>query len=143
MGIFGGIILKNNSEKMYNILYKKFSEGGKIHKYCGEFKLYVIIYMREHHLSNKEAKRLFLPNQKSASAKTIRTWKQIYKEKGPLGFFNMAKNKELKLNKPHYKINTENKSNEELIEIINNLNFELNCAYNYLDALKKKNNLKN
>lgn len=45
--------------------------------------------MREHHLSNKEALRKFLPHQNPNSAKTIRDWKKIYKEKGPAGFFTM------------------------------------------------------
>lgn len=105
-------------------------------KYSGEFKLYVIIYMKEHHLTNKAAKRLFLPNQKGKSAKTIREWLHVYNTKGPGGFFPMNKDKQ---NINYDKTLLQCKSNEELIEIINNLQMKVDVYSEIEKLLKKKN----
>lgn len=108
-------------------------------KYSKEYKIYVIMYMKEHHLSNKEAKRKFLPNQKSKSAKTIREWLKIYNTFGPDGFSIMKNNNNLSIKKPVLKIDTEGKSKEELIKIINDLNLQNNAYYELIELIKKKN----
>lgn len=110
----------------------------KIAKYSKDYKIYVIIYMKEHHLSNKAAKRMFLPNQKSDSAKTIREWLKIYNTYGPDGF-SIMKNNNISIKKPTVSIDTKGKTNEELIKIINDLNLQNNAYYEYLQLLKKKN----
>ena len=99
--------------------------------------------MREHFLSNKEAARLFLPNQQSGSAKTIRKWLNIYKEYGPLGFFKMEIDKIIKdiYDKKPEPIKREDltgKSSKELLEIIYHLDLNRCVNYALYDALKKK-----
>lgn len=126
-------------------------------KYSGEFKLYVIIYMKEHHLSNREAMRRFLPNQKGSSAKTIREWLYVYNTKGPNGFFTMKNNTNTtnKINteinkeddfKPTViipeKISLEGKSEKELIAIIKDLQMRLDVYAEVEKIYKKKVNLK-
>lgn len=109
-------------------------------KYSKEYKIYVIMYMKEHHLSNKAAKRMFLPNQKSNSAVTIREWLKIYNTYGPDGFSTMKNNNNyISVKKPAVNIDTKGKTNEELIKIINDLNLQNNAYYEYLQLLKKKN----
>ena len=111
--------------------------GGRL-KYCPEYKIYVILYMREFHLTNKEAQRMFLPNQTSNSAKTIREWKKIYKDKGPLGFFKMKKQKPVKKPKITIDKNLQSKSKEELISIINDFKLIHACDQLTIELLKKR-----
>lgn len=120
--------------KENELISKKSKKGGT--KYSGEFKLYVIMYMREHHLTNKAAKRLFLPNQKGKSAKTIREWLYVYHTKGPGGFFPMNNDKQTV---SYDKTSLQGKSNEELIEIINNLQMKVDVYSEIEKLLKKKN----
>ncbi len=112
-------------------------------KYSNEFKLYVIIYMREHFLSNKEAARLFLPNQNGSSAKTIREWTQIYDQYGPLGFFKMDIEKrinELKeyMPEPIDMDSLKDKSKEELLDVIYQLDLKRCVKSAMYEELKKK-----
>lgn len=112
-------------------------------KYSPEFKLYVIIYMREHFLSNKEAARMFLPNQYTCSGKTIREWSQIYDRDGPLGFFKMEIEKlkeELKEFWPEpIDINSlKDKSKEELLDIIYHIDLKRCVRGAMYEELKKK-----
>lgn len=90
--------------------------------------------MKEHHLTNKAAKRLFLPNQKGKSAKTIREWLHVYNTKGPGGFFPMNNDKQTV---SYDKTSLQGKSNEELIEIINNLQMKVD-VYSEIEKLLKK-----
>ena len=106
-------------------------------KYSAEFKIYVIIYMKLHNLSNHAAARLFLPHQKSDDTKTIRSWKQIYYEKGPEGFLKKNKS-DINIKKPEIKVSVEGKSPKELQKIIDDMSLQLNAYYELTELLKKK-----
>lgn len=99
--------------------------------------------MREHFISNKEAVRMFLPNQSTSGAKTIRNWSQIYDRDGPLGFFKMEIEKlkdELKEFMPK-SINMDSlkdKSKEELLDIIYHLDLKRCVKGAMYEELKKK-----
>ena len=112
-------------------------------KYSNEFKLYVIIYMREHFLSNKETARKFLSNQKGTSAKTIREWLSVYNQYGPLGFFKMDIEKIKKelaeyMPEPIDMASLKDKSNKELLDIIYRLDLSRCVHHAMYDELKKK-----
>ena len=136
VGILGG------GEKMQKSNKKPPLKPNNIPKYSNEYKLYVIMYMMEHNLSNKETKRMFLPNQKTDSAKTINEWKKIYNEQGPAGFFKMNNSNTFNIKKPIRTIDTKNKTTEELNQIINDLNLQNNAYYEYIQLLKKKKKIK-
>ncbi len=106
--------------------------------YSPEYKIYAIIYMREHFLSFKQTARKLLPNQTKPGGKTIRSWVRQYKEKGPMSFFNNEREKqETTFRKPIDLKQLENKSQKELIEIKKELDCEL-CVNTAFLALEKK-----
>ena len=67
-------------------LYNNFGEEGLLKKnrtYTGEFKIHVIEYMHEHHISMFETSGIFgIPNDS-----TVGKWERIYCEKGPQALF--------------------------------------------------------
>jgi len=115
----------------------KISPNGRA-KISNEFKLYVIIYMRENNLSNKEALRKFLPHQSSNSAKTIREWKKIYLERGPLGFFNMNNNDNNTAKNINPDVDLKSLTREELENLAYHALLKSNVYYRELEILKKK-----
>ena len=112
--------------------------------YSPEYKIYAIIYMREHFLSFKQTARKLLPNQTKPGGKTIRSWVRQYKEKGPMSFFNNEREKqETTFRKPIDLKQLENKSQKELIEIIKELDCELCVNTAFLALEKKKTKIEN
>lgn len=59
--------------------------GRKNKVYGAEFKICVIMDMREHHLSYHETMRKYFPHLKENSYHFLKTWERIYLEEGAEG----------------------------------------------------------
>ena len=59
--------------------------GGKNKKYSSEFKISVIMDMREHHLSYHETMRKYFPHLKENSFHFLKKWERIFLEEGAEG----------------------------------------------------------
>ena len=57
-------------------------KGTKHHKYSPEFKLSVIMDMRENKLSYRETTRKYLPHLKPEHVEIIQGWERVYLEEG-------------------------------------------------------------
>ena len=60
-------------------------KGVKHHKYSPEFKLSVIMDMRENKLSYSETLKKYFPPSDKKNTKIIQNWERIYLEEGPEG----------------------------------------------------------
>lgn len=60
-------------------------KGQKFQKYSAEFKIGVILDMREHHLGYAEAMRKYFPERESKNMSIIKKWERIYLEEGAEG----------------------------------------------------------
>ena len=56
-------------------------------KYSPEFKISVIIDMREHHLSYGETMRKYFPHLAPRGIGFLKQWERIYLEEGKVGFY--------------------------------------------------------
>ena len=71
-------------------------EGQKQKKYSAEFKIGVIIDMREHHLSYKETVRKYWEGSKGKEAnyiKQVQRWERIFLEEGAEGLMKERRGK--------------------------------------------------
>ena len=59
--------------------------GRKNKTYSSEFKISVIMDMREHHLGYKETMRKYFPNKKSKDFNFLKRWERIFLEEGAEG----------------------------------------------------------
>jgi len=60
-------------------------KGQKYKRYSSEFKLFVILDMRENHLGYKETMRKYFPETEAKNYKFIQKWERIYLEEGAEG----------------------------------------------------------
>jgi transposase len=118
--------------------YKKHGIDGLIRKknvaYTGEFKINVVEYMRNNHLSYLETAIHFnIPNSDK-----ILKWERIYCEKGPLAFFEDQRGQHESMEKKETKKLTD-MSEKELIKEIEYLRME-NAYLKKLRALVQQRN---
>ena len=59
--------------------------GKKYQKYSAEFKIGVIMDMREHHLGYTETMRKYFPERESKNISMIQKWERIFLEEGAEG----------------------------------------------------------
>ena len=59
--------------------------GGKNKNYSAEFKICVIMNMREHHLGYRETMRKYFPHLKENCFEFLKKWERIYLEEGAEG----------------------------------------------------------
>ncbi len=69
-------------------------------KYSPEFKLSVIIDMREHGLSYHEVMRKYFPQFPANNYKFIKRWERIYLEEGAVGFMVERRGRSCKGGRP-------------------------------------------
>jgi len=60
-------------------------KGQKLKKYSPEFKICVIMDMREHHLSYSETMRKYFPHTESKNFNFLKRWERIFLEEGAEG----------------------------------------------------------
>ena len=60
-------------------------KGQKLKKYSPEFKICVIMDMREHHLSYSETMRKYFPHTESKNFNFLKRWERIFLEEGDEG----------------------------------------------------------
>lgn len=120
--------------------YERFGVEGLTLKhgtYTGEFKIHIVEYMHENHLSIFETAALFgIPNDT-----TVGKWERIYYEEGPAALFrdNRGRKKSmssdnLKKKKSNSKAKLDNDTEEDLIAEIQRLRME-NAYLKKLNAL--------
>ena len=68
-------------------------KGSKFKKYSSEFKISVIVDMREHHLGYRETMRKYFPEKASKDYGFIRKWERIYLEEGAEGLMKERRGK--------------------------------------------------
>ncbi len=73
------------------------AKKGQIYrKYSSEFKLCVIMDMREHHLAYKEAARKYGLSESGSSITTIQRWERIFLEEGAEGLMKERRGRAFK-----------------------------------------------
>jgi len=68
-------------------------------KYSPEFKIHVIMDMRENHLGYHEAMRKYFPHLEQKNYKFIKQWERIYLEEGAEGLMKERRGRAPKLDK--------------------------------------------
>ena len=68
-------------------------KGEKRKKYSPEFKLSVILDMREHHLGYHEMMRKYFPEQQAKNYAFVQKWERIYLEEGAEGLMKERRGK--------------------------------------------------
>lgn len=69
-------------------------------KYSPEFKISVIIDMREHHLSYGETMRKYFPHLAPRGIGFLKQWERIYLEEGKVGFYIEKRGRATKMDNP-------------------------------------------
>ena len=70
-------------------------------KYSPEFKISVIMDMREHHLGYRETVRKYWSSEQEANYKNqIKRWERIYLEEGEAGFYIERRGRTTKMDNP-------------------------------------------
>ncbi len=69
-------------------------------KYSPEFKLSVILDMREHHLGYGETMRKYFPYLQPRSIQFLKRWERIYLEEGAVGFTIERRGRATKMDNP-------------------------------------------
>ena len=69
-------------------------------KYSPEFKISVIMDMREHHLSYGETMRKYFPHLAPRGIGFLKQWERIYLEEGEAGFYVERRGRTTKLDNP-------------------------------------------
>ena len=117
-----GCATRNVEKWVYR--YRQFGFEGLLMKqgsYTGDFKLSVIQYMHEHHLSLSQAAVHFgIPAES-----TLNKWERIYYEEGPQGLYkdNRGRKSKMKNEKPKAK-KLDKKTEEDLIAEVQRLRME-------------------
>ena len=68
-------------------------KGQKLKKYSPEFKICVIMDMREHHMSYSETMRKYFPHLNESSYEFVMKWERIYLEEGAEGLMKERRGK--------------------------------------------------
>ena len=103
-------------------------KGSKQKKYSAEFKLCVIIDMREHHLSYKETVRKYWEISKGQEhnyTKQIQLWERIFLEEGAEGLMKEHRGKNNTIGKRGRPPKLERKVEEDLIAENQRLRMEI------------------
>ena len=66
-------------------------------RYSPEFKISVILDMREHHLGYHETMRKYFPDLEQKNYNFIKTWERIYLEEGEAGFYIERRGRQTKM----------------------------------------------
>lgn len=69
-------------------------------KYSPEFKISVIMDMREHHLSYGEIMRKYFPHLAPRGIGFLKQWERIYLEEGEAGFYIERRGRSTKMDNP-------------------------------------------
>ncbi len=69
-------------------------------RYSPEFKISVILDMREHHLGYHETMRKYFPDSEQKNYSFIKKWERIYLEEGEAGFYIERRGRQTKMNNP-------------------------------------------
>lgn len=69
-------------------------------RYSPEFKISVILDMREHHLGYQETMRMYFPDLEQKNYSFIKKWERIYLEEGEAGFYIERRGRQTKMNNP-------------------------------------------
>ena len=69
-------------------------------KYSPEFKISVILDMREHHLSYGETMRKYFPHLAPRGIGFLKQWERIYLEEGKVGFYIEKRGRSTKMDNP-------------------------------------------
>ena len=69
-------------------------------KYSPEFKISVIMDMREHHLSYGETMRKYFPHLAPRGIGFLKQWERIYLEEGKVGFYIEKRGRATKMDNP-------------------------------------------
>ena len=75
-------------------------KGSKFKKYSPEFKISVILDMREHNLGYQETMRMYFPDLEQKNYSFIKKWERIYLEEGEAGFYIERRGRQTKMNNP-------------------------------------------
>ena len=114
-------------------------KGQKHKKYSAEFKINVIIDMREHRLSYYETARKYgiLGKSKGGAICTLQRWERIYLEEGAEGLMKERRGKNNTSGKPGRPPKLDKKVEEDLIAENQRLRMEIEYLKK-LDALVRK-----
>lgn len=69
-------------------------------RYSPEFKISVILDMREHHLGYQETMRMYFPDLEQKNYSFIKKWERIYLEEGEAGFYIERRGRQRKMDNP-------------------------------------------
>lgn len=69
-------------------------------RYSPEFKISVILDMREHHLGYHETMRKYFPDLEQKNYSFIKVWERIYLEEGEAGLYAERRGRQTKMDNP-------------------------------------------
>ena len=69
-------------------------------RYSPEFKISVILDMREHHLGYHETMRKYFPDLEQKNYSFIKVWERIYLEEGVAGLYAERRGRQTKMDNP-------------------------------------------
>lgn len=107
-------------------------------KYSPEFKIAVIMDMREHHLSYRETVRKYWQthsrSEESNHLKQVKLWERIYLEEGEAGFYIERRGRSTKMDNPKKGRPRKKPLNEEMKNDLIAENQRLKERIQYLEA---------
>ena len=112
-------------------------KGQKLKTYSPEFKISVIMDMREHHLSYSETMRKYFPHTESKNFHFLKKWERIFLEEGAEGLMKERRGKSVSSARRGRPLKLDKKVEEDLIAENQRLRQQLQYVQMENDYLKK------